>query len=157
MGITIIQKSDLTKKKTNAKTALVLAGGAVSGGAFKVGGLKALNYFLVNRKVTDFDIYLGISAGAFLAAPLAGGIGPEVMLESLDGTSEHFSQLSPINLYWPNWEEWCMRPVNFLYKHLSFVPCIISDVLRTLPKNRKYIYEQLVDFVKSPSYSNYEK
>ena len=42
MGITIIQKSDLSVRKTNAKVALVLAGGAVTGGAFKVGGVKAL-------------------------------------------------------------------------------------------------------------------
>ena len=34
MGITIIQKSDLSVRKPNAKVALVLAGGAVTGGAF---------------------------------------------------------------------------------------------------------------------------
>ena len=157
MGITIIQKSDLTKKKTNAKTALVLAGGAVSGGAFKVGGLKALNDFLVNRKVTDFDIYLGISAGAFLAAPLAGGIGPETMLESLDGTSEDFFQLSPLHLYWPNYKEWIFRPVNFFYQHLTFVPGMIYDVFSTLPRIRKDFSENLREFIKNPTYSNYQK
>src|SRR3990167_7010269 len=102
MGITIIQKSDLSQKKKNAKTALVLAGGAVSGGAFKAGGLKALNDFLANRKVTDFDIYVGISAGGLLAVPLAGGIPPEEILKSLDGTSEFFTQLSPLEIYYPN-------------------------------------------------------
>lgn len=157
MGISIIQKSDLSKKKTNAKTALVLAGGAVSGGAFKVGGLKALNDFLVNRKVTDFDIYLGISAGAFLAAPLAGGIGPETMLESLDGASEDFSQLSPIHLYWPNCREWVSRPLNFFYQHLTYVPGIIYDVFSAMPRIRKEFTEDLRDFIKNPTYSNYEK
>ena len=44
--------------------------------AYKLGGLKALDDFLVNRKTTDFDIYVGLSAGAFLAAPLAGGVTP---------------------------------------------------------------------------------
>ncbi len=43
MGITIVRKSDPKEKKDNPKLALVLAGGAISGGAFKVGGLKALN------------------------------------------------------------------------------------------------------------------
>lgn len=157
MGITIIQKSDLSKSKTNAKTALVLAGGAVSGGAFKVGGLKALNDFLVNRKVTDFDMYLGISAGAFLAAPLAGGIGPETMLESLDGMSENFFQLSPIHLYWPNYKEWISRPTKFFYEHLAFVPGIIYDVFSTLPRIRKHFYEDAIQFAKNPTYSNYEK
>ncbi len=156
-GITIIQKSDLSKKKPNAKTSLVLAGGAISGGAFKVGGLKALNDFLVNRKVTDFDIYIGISAGAFLAAPLAGGIGPEIMLESLDGTSEHFSQLSPLELYWPNYQELISRPLQFFYRHLTFIPGIAYDVVRAFPRIQKHIVDHIGDFFAHPSYSSYEK
>ncbi len=49
---------------------MVLAGGAVSGAAFKIGGLKALDDYLVNRKLTEFDTYVGLSAGALLAVPL---------------------------------------------------------------------------------------
>ncbi|MFN8644531.1 MAG: NDP-sugar synthase [Candidatus Binatia bacterium] len=44
-------------------------GGAITGGAFKLGGLKALDDLLVNRKTTEFDSYIGLSAGAVLAAP----------------------------------------------------------------------------------------
>ena len=86
MGITIVQKSDLSKPRSEARRALVLAGGAISGGAFKLGGLEALNRFLVNKKVTDFDIYMGISAGAFLAAPIAAGIQPSELVDSFIGT-----------------------------------------------------------------------
>ena len=50
MGLTLIRKSRGLPPKRNPKIALVLAGGAVSGGAFKVGGLKALDDFLVERK-----------------------------------------------------------------------------------------------------------
>src|SRR3989338_3672470 len=110
MGITIVRKSDPKEKKENPKLALVLAGGAISGGAFKVGGLKALNDYLVNKKVTDFDIYVGMSAGAFLAAPLAGGIPPEEILASLDGKSKKFSQLSPLQMYLPNFQEFIAGP-----------------------------------------------
>jgi hypothetical protein len=39
MGLTLIRKSDPERRKRNPKVAVVLAGGAVSGGAFKVGGL----------------------------------------------------------------------------------------------------------------------
>ena len=85
MGLTIVHKSDLAARKRNPRIALVLAGGAVTGGAYKLGGLKALDDFLVNRKTTDFDIYVGLSAGSFLAAPLAGGVTPAEMLRSLDG------------------------------------------------------------------------
>src|SRR5437867_12452049 len=85
MGLTIVHKSDLATRKKNPRVALVLAGGAVTGGAYKLGGLKALDDFLVNRKTTDFDIYVGLSAGASLAAPLAGGVTPPAMLRSPDG------------------------------------------------------------------------
>ncbi|MDO8461850.1 MAG: patatin-like phospholipase family protein [Deltaproteobacteria bacterium] len=115
MGITLVQKSDLSQKK-NSKIALVLAGGAITGGTFKIGGLKALNDFLVNRKVTDFDIYVGASAGGFLAAALSGGITPEEMLKSLDGSSKRFSQLSFFDLYKPNLLEFFERPPKTLYR-----------------------------------------
>ena len=95
MGITIIQKSDLGVRKKDAKVALVLAGGALTGGAFKLGGLKALDDFLINRKVVDFDVYVGLSAGAMLGAPLAAGVPPSEMLRALDGTSVQFSRFRP--------------------------------------------------------------
>ena len=56
MGIRIVQKSDPSTRRRGAKVALVLAGGAVSGGAYKIGGLKALNDYLVNLDATDFDL-----------------------------------------------------------------------------------------------------
>ena len=92
MGITIVQKSDLSVRKKNPKIALVLAGGAVTGGAFKLGGLKALDDFLLNKKITEFDTYVGLSAGSVLAAPLAAGISPAEMVKSLEGKSKQFSR-----------------------------------------------------------------
>ena len=76
MGITIVQKSDLNRPKDDPKIAIVLAGGAVSGGAYKVGGLHALDSCLENRKVTDFDTFVGLSAGSIVASLLANGIAP---------------------------------------------------------------------------------
>ena len=105
MGITIIQKSDLSVRKKDAKVALVLAGGALTGGAFKLGGLKALDDFLINRKVTDFDVYVGLSAGALLGAPLAAGVTPTEMLRALDGTSVQFSRFRPGDFYNLNSDE----------------------------------------------------
>lgn len=158
MGITIIQKSDLSVKKSGARTALVLAGGAMSGGAFKIGGLKALNDYLVNKKLTNFDIYVGLSAGAMLAIPLAGGISPEEMLKSIDGKSSHFSQLSPFDLYWPNLPEFVSRPFNYFYGHLSFLPGVMIDVLRAMPNmDWPKLKKEIRDFLASPTYSKYEK
>lgn len=157
MAIHIIRKSDPNVKKENSKLALVLAGGAISGGAFKVGGLKALNDFLVNRKVTDFDIYVGLSAGAFLGAPLAGGIPPEEMLASLDGKSKLFSQLAPFEMYRPNFLEFARRPFKFFYGHLTYIPGICYDLMSALPNLQKDFVPHLMALLKKPSYSSYEK
>ncbi len=156
MGITIIQKSDLTRKKPNAKIALVLAGGAITGGTFKVGGLKALNDFLVNRKVTDFDIYVGVSAGAVIASQVANGISPEEILKSLDGSSEHFEQMSPFDIYWPNFREYFERPLGYLYRRLSYLPGIFYDSILSLPKLWSPLRDGFVKYLSSPTYSNFE-
>ncbi|MFH1874334.1 MAG: patatin-like phospholipase family protein [Pseudomonadota bacterium] len=116
MGITIVQKSDLRKKKPKATKALILSGGAITGGSFKAGGIKALNDYFTNFQVTDFDIFVGISSGSLLAAPLMGGISPESILRSLEGSSRNFTTLSARHFYYPNFSEWIKRPLAFLGK-----------------------------------------
>jgi len=76
VGLTLIRKSDPARPKRDAKVAVVLAGGAISGGAFKVGGLKALNDFLV------LDLTHPFMAGSFLE------IDVQVGGEALDGPWE---------------------------------------------------------------------
>lgn len=58
----------------DGRTALVLAGGGVSGAVYEIGALRAIDDLLVNRTVNDFDIYVGTSAGALVAAFLANGV-----------------------------------------------------------------------------------
>ncbi|MBI2066998.1 MAG: patatin-like phospholipase family protein [Deltaproteobacteria bacterium] len=156
MGITIVQKSDLSKKKSHAKIALVLAGGAITGGTYKVGGLKALDDFLVNRKVTDFDMYVGVSAGGLLAVPLAGGIGPDEILKSLDGSSKLFSQLSPWEVYYPNFREFFERPLGYLYHKMTYFPGILYDSLLAFPKLWKPLRSGFEKFLADPDYSHFE-
>ena len=155
MGITIVQKSDLQKKKPKATKALILAGGAVTGGSFKAGGLKALNDYLVGFQVTDFDLYVGISSGSLLAAPLMGGIPPHSILRSLDGTSKHFTQLRGWHYYRPNIDEFIGRPIRFFLKAASWIPTRMLRVLQhpslvtAFPKN-------LLLFLQAPSLQRYD-
>src|SRR3989304_6243787 len=113
MGITIVQKSDLAVRKKDPKIALVLAGGAVTGGAFKLGGLKALDDFLVNKKTTEFDTYVGLSAGAVLATPLAAGMSPAEVLKSLEGDSTELTQFRALDFFSPAWGDFASRPAQF--------------------------------------------
>lgn len=53
------------------KTALVLAGGGITGFLYEVGVLTALDELAGRALSNDFDVYVGTSAGAVLAALLA--------------------------------------------------------------------------------------
>src|SRR5207245_6278789 len=99
MGLTVVQGRAGPRRTNNPRVALVLTGGAVTGGAYKLGGLRALDDFLVDRKTVDFDVYVGLSAGAFVAAPLARGVAPPEMLRALGASSEGFASLSARELY----------------------------------------------------------
>jgi predicted acylesterase/phospholipase RssA len=151
MGITIVQKSDLSSRKRDPKIALVLAGGAVTGGAFKLGGLKALDDFLVNRKTTDFDTYVGLSAGAVLSAPLAAGVTPAEMIKSLEGKSEHFSRLNLLDFYNPNLSELFSQPARFAFDMLTYLPGAVGDILAQTPTLATALREPIADAMRRPS------
>lgn len=67
------------------KTALVLGGGGFTGGVYEIGALRALNLLASNRTVNQFDVYVGTSAGAFIAALCANGVTPEEMMRVVTG------------------------------------------------------------------------
>jgi predicted acylesterase/phospholipase RssA len=157
VGITVISKSDLTKVRPDAKTALVLAGGAVSGGAFKLGGLIALNCFLRNRKVTDFDMYVGVSAGALIGAALAAGVTPEELLRSLAGGSDQISQLQAWDFYLPNYKEFSAKPMKLGKDMVTFYPKILGTVARYVRRNHRKMSELLGRFLRAPTTPNLEK
>src|SRR5271156_7224294 len=67
-------------RKRASKTALVLGGGGFTGGVYEIGALRALDLLSVNRTVNQFDVYVGTSAGAFIASLCANGVTPEEMM-----------------------------------------------------------------------------
>ncbi len=56
------------RRRQRSKTALVLGGGGFTGGVYEIGALRALDLLSVNRTVNEYDVYVGTSAGAFVAA-----------------------------------------------------------------------------------------
>jgi len=154
MGLTIVHKSDLTARKRNPRISLVLAGGAVTGGAYKLGGLKALDDFLVNRKTTDFDIYVGLSAGSVLAAPLAGGVSPAEMLRSLEGISEEFSELRAKDFYGFNTTEFASKPLEYVRDLVAYFPGVVYDLLVQTPKVLRAVEEGVARVRREPSLDN---
>ena len=156
MGLTLIRKSRGLPPKKNPKIGLVLAGGAVSGGAFKVGGLKALDDFFVERRMADFDVYVGLSAGSILAVALAAGVSPSEMVRVLEGTSRRMDMLRPVDFYSPNWREFVSRPAKLVYDSLAFLPGVGADLVRALPSLPEAVATPLAVFAREPSYANFE-
>lgn len=61
------------------RIALALAGGGPLGAAYEIGALCALEEALPGVDFTRLQHYVGVSAGGFLAAALANGIGPRAL------------------------------------------------------------------------------
>jgi len=68
------------RRRRRSKTALVLGGGGFTGAVYEIGALRALDLLSVNRTVNQFDVYVGTSAGSFVAAMTANGVTPEEMM-----------------------------------------------------------------------------
>jgi predicted acylesterase/phospholipase RssA len=113
-GITILQKRDPELVKLRrSKVAVVLAGGAISGGAFKVGGLRALDEMFASRRAStpgggatpfslvDADIFVGLSAGSVLASVLAAGIRPDEAVRIALGTSTKYDEFTASEFMFP--------------------------------------------------------
>jgi predicted acylesterase/phospholipase RssA len=91
------------RRAKRSKTALVLGGGGFTGGVYEIGALRALDLLTVNRTVNDFDVFVGTSAGSFVAAMTANGVSPEEMMRVVDGQkSASFGDFELGSLLRPN-------------------------------------------------------
>jgi predicted acylesterase/phospholipase RssA len=96
-----------------SKTALVLGGGGFTGAVYEIGALRALDLLSVNRSVNEFDVYVGTSAGALVAALTANGVTPEQMMRVLDDqTPTPFRDINLGLLLRPNYREFAAKGVR---------------------------------------------
>ncbi|MBA2793478.1 MAG: patatin-like phospholipase family protein, partial [Thermoleophilaceae bacterium] len=75
-----VGKPPRRRRSRRSRTALVLGGGGFTGGVYEIGALRALDLLAVNRTVNEFDVYVGTSAGSFVASLAANGVTPEEMM-----------------------------------------------------------------------------
>src|SRR3954469_23956171 len=117
-------------RKRPSKTALVLGGGGFTGGVYEIGALRALDLLAVNSTVNNFDIYVGTSAGSFVAGMLANGITPDEMMQVLN--EQVPSELEDLDL------DKVLRPncLGFLQK-AAVLPLRSLELLRALVKVRE--------------------
>jgi len=117
-----------SRRRRRSKTALVLGGGGFTGGVYEMGALRALDLLSVNRTVNEFDVYVGTSAGSFVAASVANGVTPEEMMRVIvQQVPTPFPDARVSSLLKPNYRE-------FLSKGLMF-PLRLAHLLRTLSRD----------------------
>jgi NTE family protein len=102
-----------------SKLALVLAGGGMTGAVYEIGALRAIDDLLVDRSVTDFDIFVGTSAGAIIAAFLASGFSPETMFQVIAGQHPDVPSLKRKYIFNFNQREFVRRGLGLPGKLLS--------------------------------------
>jgi predicted acylesterase/phospholipase RssA len=97
--------------KKPARVGLALAGGGPLGAFYEIGALCALEEALVGVDFTKLDGYLGVSAGAFIAASLANGITPRAMCAGFieDDAGRDGDLLDAELLLRPAWGEFARR------------------------------------------------
>src|SRR5437762_3352664 len=115
-------------RRRPSKTALVLGGGGFTGGVYEIGALRALDLLAVNRTVNQFDVYVGTSAGALIAALAANGVTPEQMMRVVNNqTPTPFRDINLDMLQRPNYREFVRKGVQ--------LPLQLVDLARVIGRN----------------------
>ncbi|HEX2086521.1 MAG TPA: patatin-like phospholipase family protein [Solirubrobacteraceae bacterium] len=108
------------RRPRRSKAALVLGGGGFTGAVYEIGALRALDLLSVNRTVNQFDIYVGTSAGSFVAALAANGVTPEEMMRVVNQqVPTPFRDIDVGTLLRPNLLEYARAGVKLPFKALS--------------------------------------
>jgi predicted acylesterase/phospholipase RssA len=82
------------------KTALVLCGGGITGAVYEIGALAALNdFFSDGFQVSEFDVFVGTSAGAFVSSLMAAGVAPAKLAASIMAGREELIPNSQKDVY----------------------------------------------------------
>lgn len=104
-----------------SRLALALAGGGFLGAAYELGALAALDESIVGLELAALDIYVGVSAGAFLAAGLANGLSPHAMVRLFIESEDADIPFDPATLLRPAWTE--------LGERIGQVPSILTGLI----------------------------
>ncbi|PHV09689.1 patatin-like phospholipase family protein [Chitinimonas sp. BJB300] len=97
------------RKSSQPCIGLNLAAGGPLGAIYEVGALCALEEALQGIEFTDLDIYVGISAGGFIAAALANQITPREMYEIFITSRSKTTPFEPDQFLRPAYREYLKR------------------------------------------------
>ena len=111
-------RSDLPGRRIG----LALAGGGPEGAVYEIGALRALEESLEGLDLSDLHVYVGVSAGAFIAASLVNGITAAQMTSALVKHEPGEHPFVPATFFTPAYREWFSRGL--------MVPGLLFDIIR---------------------------
>jgi len=121
------------------RLAVVCAGGGVTGAIYEIGTLAALEDRLENVSITDFDVFVGVSAGAYISALLANGVTPGLLFRNVTRSAGTRTDIDDLALFRLNLGEIAGR--------LATAPFTVLDAAWDFYKNRRET--TLTDLVQS--------
>jgi predicted acylesterase/phospholipase RssA len=125
-----------TKNQQAPRIALALAGGGPLGAIYEVGAMCALEESLLGMDFTKLHHYVGVSAGAFIAASLANGMTPRELCASfIENRSDTAEAFDPSLLMEPAYEEFSRRA--------RMLPGLLAGALWQLSFQRKSLTRSL--------------
>lgn len=118
------------KKQTtvdNPRIGLAVAGGGPVGAIYELGALRAVDEAIRGLRLHDVDVYVGVSAGAFIAASLANDITTADMCRIFTGHNHAEYLFEPEKLLKPAYREYIKRARQ--------VPGVVTDSLLDIVKH----------------------
>lgn len=106
---------------------LAIAGGGPVGAVYEIGALRALEESIDGLQLHHLDVYVGVSAGAFLAASLANGISCTELCRIFMGAQHAALKFVPELFLRPAYREYFERAVT--------LPAVLRDALMGVLSN----------------------
>jgi len=105
----ILNSTETTNSRSSARIGLAIAGGGPLGAIFELGALRALEDSMEGIDFTGLDAYVGVSAGAFIAAGLANQLPPSQMCRIFVNSDAPEHPFKPDLFLQPAFEEYWRR------------------------------------------------
>ena len=119
--LTISRAKGRRRQLTHPKIGLAIAGGGPLGAIYELGALHALDESIEGLSLHRLAVYVGVSAGGFIAASLANGLSTGQMVRIFTGGADSEFSFEPEDFLRPAYREYLSRAVA--------LPGIISDAL----------------------------
>ena len=118
----------MPRRRSQGGVGLALAGGGPGGAIYEIGALFALDEALDGLDLAHLSCYVGVSAGALLAACLANGMSPELLVRVLDQPVEGEEPFDPGIFFSPNYREFARRGLA--------LPALFAQMIWSLTRRR---------------------